>query len=189
MAEDGNRRQTSNEGDLETLMHCYQQGDAMAASSLAEILSEKLYRFYAAQVRNRERAQDLTQECWLRIHKSRHTYRPGEPLLPWIYAIARRVQIDVYRKGQRVASHELQQEYVEAISSDARPRPERSRVPKISELLKDLPKQQQEAVLLLKVAGLSLAEVSRATGVSVGAVKQRAHRAYTTLRRLFEGEQ
>ena len=41
-----------------------------------------------------------------RIHKVRHTYRPGEPVLPWIYAIARHVRVDHYRKTLRTAAHE-----------------------------------------------------------------------------------
>ncbi len=170
-------------------MHRYQHADAAAATMLAEHLSGKLYRFFLSQVRDRERAEDLLQDCWLRIHKSRHTYRPGEPLLPWVFAIARRVQVDQYRKGQRIAQHELQKEHVEDVAAEAPAPPSaRSPVPDLSDLLKTLPQQQRETVLLLKVAGLSLEEVSRATGASVGAVKQRAHRAYVSLRRLFGEE-
>lgn len=168
----------------------YQQGDAVAASKLAEELSARLYRFFVLQVRNHQEAEDLVQDCWLRIHKARHTYRSGEPLLPWVYAIARRTQVDRYRKRHRIARHELPDdgaaEQIAAASSDS---VEKGRLPELSELLKSLPERQRETVLLLKVAGLSLEEVARATGATVGAVKQRAHRAYATLRRLFGVEE
>lgn len=164
-------------------MSRYQAADMMAATLLAEQLSGKLYRFFLVQVRDHHEAEDLLQDCWLRIHKARHTYRPGEPVLPWIYAIARHVQLDRYRKRQRIARHELQKEDVPEIAAVAPISAPQASQPDIAELLKGLPPQQRETVLLLKGAGLSLEEVAKATGASIGAVKQRAYRAYTTLRR------
>ncbi len=40
----------------------------------------------------------MLREVWLHIYKARHTYRSGEPPLAWVYAIARRVRVDNYRK-------------------------------------------------------------------------------------------
>ncbi|MBV8828558.1 MAG: hypothetical protein JO108_04965, partial [Acidobacteriaceae bacterium] len=102
MIEDANRPEGPARDDLESLMSRYQESDSTAATLLAERLNGRLLRFFAAQTRDRDRAQDLLQDCWLRIHRARHTYRAGEPLLPWVYAIARRVQVDDYRKVQRI---------------------------------------------------------------------------------------
>jgi RNA polymerase sigma-70 factor (ECF subfamily) len=162
----------------------YQQADTTAATLLVEQISGKLYGFFLAQVRHHHEAEDLLQECWLRIHKARHTWRPAEPVLPWIYAIARRAQIDAYRKKRRIAWRELPKDDLLEIPGHSR----EPSVPHLSELLRVLPPQQRETLLLLKVTGLSLEEVSRATGASVGAVKQRAWRAYCTLRKLFGGK-
>jgi RNA polymerase sigma-70 factor (ECF subfamily) len=74
--------------EIEILMGRYQQADSAAAASLVEILSPRLYRFFASQMGNSNDVEDMLQEVWLRIHRVRHTYRPGEPLLPWVYAIA-----------------------------------------------------------------------------------------------------
>lgn len=162
----------------------YQQADTTAATLLIEQLSGKLFGFFFAKVRDHHEAEDLLQECWLRIHKARHTWRPGEHVLPWIYAIARHAQIDAYRKKQRIAGRELPKDELREIPGPAR----ESSLPALSELLQVLPPQQRETVLLLKVTGLSLEEVSQATGATIGAVKQRARRAYSTLRKLFGGE-
>jgi RNA polymerase sigma-70 factor (ECF subfamily) len=51
----------------------YQSGDQNAANALIECVSPVLYRFFALH----------SGDC---CHKARHTYRPGEPLLPWLYA-------------------------------------------------------------------------------------------------------
>src|ERR1700733_4490655 len=96
----------STNAGLEQLMVQYQQADARATRSLIEQLSPQLYRFFAAQLGNPDDASDMLQDAWLRIHRVRHTYRPGEPLLPWVYAIARCVRVDSYRKRQRISSHE-----------------------------------------------------------------------------------
>jgi RNA polymerase sigma-70 factor (ECF subfamily) len=186
--EDANRPEASTTEDLESLMRRYQDSDFTAATLLAESLNGRLLRFFAAQTRDRDRAQDLLQDCWLRIHRARHTYRPGEPLLPWVYAIARRVQVDDYRKAQRIRRHELQGEAKEPAAPVTPEPPASSASLRVTELLKLLPPQQRETILLLKVSGLSLEEVARATGTTVGAVKQRAHRAYMNLRRLFGEE-
>jgi len=63
-----------------------------------------------AQVVSRRYSEDLLQDTWLRIHEAGHTYHSGEPVLPWIYAIARHVRVDSYRKAQRIETHEQQVE-------------------------------------------------------------------------------
>src|SRR5229473_7565102 len=97
---------TSSSTDLDQLMRRYQQADSAAAAALVELLSPKLYRFFASQMGSRADADDMLQDVWLRIHRVRHTHRPGEPLLPWVYAIARRVRVDNYRKRHRIGSRE-----------------------------------------------------------------------------------
>jgi RNA polymerase sigma-70 factor, ECF subfamily len=166
---------------LERLMQRYQQADTEAGGMLAESLSAQMFQFFLAQVRNRTDAEDLLQNFWLRIHNARRTYRPGEPLLPWLYAIAHRVRIDYYRRNRRVAQHEVVDENMLNTAVQERP----AAGPHITELLKELPESQREVLLLMKVSGLTLEEVARATGSSVGAVKQKAHRAYEKLRKLL----
>src|SRR6202045_3785506 len=92
--------------DLDRWMERYQQADPDAPAALVGALSPALLRFFKSQVATREQADDLLQQTWLRIHRVRHTYRPGEPVLPWIYAIARRVRVDGYRRTRRIALHE-----------------------------------------------------------------------------------
>src|SRR5882672_886675 len=90
----------------EHLMALYQQADASAAAALVDLLSPQLYRFFASQMGSTNEAEDMLQEVWLRIHRVRHTYRPGEPVLPWVYSIAHRVRVDNYRKRHRICSRE-----------------------------------------------------------------------------------
>ena len=132
---------------------------------------------------NREQADDLLQEAWLRIHRVRHTYRPGEPVLPWIYAIARRVRVDGYRRTRRITLHEIAMEVLPDVPARAEAR---NPGPTFDTLVSALPEAQREVVTMLKVGGLTLDEVARATSSTVGAVKQKAHRAYERLRKLLQ---
>jgi len=171
---------------LEHLMAAYQQGDTAAAAALIERVSPQLHRFFLWQVVSRKDADDLLQETWLRIHEARHTHRPGEPLLPWLYAIARHIRVDHYRKTQRRASHE---QLVEVLPEPAAAGSGRTGSgPDLEALLGALPESQREVISMLKVAGMSLEEVARVTRSSVGSVKQKAHRAYEKLRSLLKDD-
>jgi RNA polymerase sigma-70 factor, ECF subfamily len=172
----------SREPDLEQLMIGYQQGDPAAAAVLIERLSPRLYRFFATQMGSRTDADDMLQELWLRIHRVRHTYRAGQPLLPWAYAIAHRVRIDGYRRRQRL-SREIG---VDVLPEAAVRQQEQSNVPPFDELLATLPASQREVLTMLKVDGLSIEEIARATSSTAGAVKQKAHRAYERLRSFLQ---
>jgi RNA polymerase sigma-70 factor (ECF subfamily) len=126
----------------------------------------------------------MLQECWLRIHRSRHTYRPGAPVLPWLFAIARYTRIDAYRRRRQIDANELAVEDVTASGPGEPALADRVDLD-LWRLVGQLPPSQQEVVQMLKISGLSLEEVARATGSSVGSVKQKAHRAYQKLRELL----
>ncbi len=168
------------DSNLEVLMAQYQGGDFNAAAVLIDRLSPQLHRFFAAQFGSRADADDLLQETWLRIHKVRHTYRTNEPLLPWFYAIARRVRVDHYRKSDRTTAH---QQALDEMSRIAAPvSAESGRLDDLAALLAPLSEGEREVIEMLKVEGMSLEEAARATSSTVGSVKQKAHRAYKKLR-------
>jgi RNA polymerase sigma-70 factor (ECF subfamily) len=170
------------EDNLEMLMARYQQGDSSAASVLIERVSPQLYRFFAAQSLSRADADDLLQETWLRIHRVRHTYRQDEPALPWFYAIARHIRVDHYRKSIRTSTRE---ERLEVESIPATQTHEPMQADGLMALLAPLSATERETVVMLKVTGMSLEEVARATSSTVGSVKQKAHRAYKKLRNIL----
>jgi RNA polymerase sigma-70 factor (ECF subfamily) len=165
---------------IEALMARYQQGDFTAATALVNRLSPQLHRFFLVQFVSRRYADDLLQETWLRIHEVRHTYRPGEPVLPWLYAIARHIRVDHYRKARRT---EIREESLDENPDIPQPAGTgTARTPDLEAILATLPESQREVIAMLKVSGMSLEEVARATSSSIGSVKQKAHRAYEKLR-------
>jgi RNA polymerase sigma-70 factor (ECF subfamily) len=172
------------EESLENLMVRYQRADEDAAAELIRRVSPALLKYLAARIPLRRDLEDLLQECWLRVHSARHSYRPGEPVLPWVFAIVHHTWVDSYRRFRRVQARETA---VEDLRERLQPAtdPVGSSGLLFEQLLNELPDSQREVILLLKVSGMSLEEVARATSSTVGAVKQKAHRAYEKLRKVL----
>jgi RNA polymerase sigma-70 factor, ECF subfamily len=156
-------------------MRRYQAGESQAVDVLYAEISPRLRTIFRVAADEIEE-EEMLQETWFQIHRSRHTWRPGEALLPWVYSIARHVRSAAYRKKVRRGEVELD----EKIST---PPPELSY--DWEQLLSELPASQREVLILMKVEGRSLEEVAAATGSSIGSVKQKAHRAYEKLRALL----
>ncbi len=167
-------------------MEGYQEADREATTELVERLSPVLLRFLAGPLQTRPFAEDMLQDCWLRVHKARHSYRQGTPVLPWIFAIARHTRIDAYRRRRRI---DLRESSIEEKSETFQPAAKTPPSPDLDlwRLVDELPASQQEVIRMLKITGMSLEEVANATGTTVGAVKQKAHRAYEKLRALLGG--
>jgi len=171
------------EDRLRDLMIRYQEGDAAAVDSLVTDLSPALLRFCWGSGMSRSDAEDLLQDCWLRIHRARHTYLPSEPLLPWIFAVARHARLDAYRRRRRLGSREV---LVAGTPEPAGTSPTPNSG--VMELVNRLPEGQREVIVMLKVVGMSLEEVARATSSTAGGIKQKAHRAYAALRSMLAAE-
>jgi RNA polymerase sigma-70 factor (ECF subfamily) len=163
-------------------MRLYQQADPAAPAALVALLSPALLRFFRFNAASRDQAEDLLQETWLKIHRMRHSWRQGERLLPWVYAIAHHVRIDSYRRTRRLASHETAIDPMpDAAASDSGLNSFH-----FESLVSALPDAQREVIVMLKSTGMTVEEVARATSSTVGAVKLKAHRAYERLRVLLD---
>lgn len=172
---------------LPDLMARYQAADSAAADALVAALNPILARFYFALTGEARLVEDLLQECWLRIHRARHSYRPGQPVLPWVFAIARHTRIDSYRRWQRSAGRESN---IDDVSRHPATDPRdlldaRLQAGAILDALQSLPEGQREVLMMLKVGDMSVEEVARATGSTAAAVKQKAYRAYQAIRQLL----
>jgi RNA polymerase sigma-70 factor (ECF subfamily) len=137
-----------------------------------------LLRYFMSQGDSYHDAEDVLQEAWLRIHKARASYRPGDPALPWLFAIARHTRLDGYRKRARLARRELQFEQLPESLQTSQDLGSKDAL----DLFAALPEREREILTLTKGLGMTLEEAARATASTVGAVKQLSHRAYVRLR-------
>lgn len=125
------------------------------------------------------------QDALLTLHRIRHTYEPGRPVEPWLAAIVRRRAIDTARRVGRIGGRELFDEA--AFETFADPQANRMEAAEaadsVAHMLEELTPKQREAIELLKLKEMSLAEASAASGQSIGALKVNVHRAIQRLRR------
>jgi RNA polymerase sigma-70 factor (ECF subfamily) len=174
----------SEQDDLSLLMARYQDADQQGVEELVGRLSPILYRFFLSSTRDQTVSEDLLQECWMRIHRARHSYRRGQPLLPWVFAIARHTQLDNFRRRSRRHSREIPMDSLPE-NQHYTTQPRLAGGQNFENLLAQLPESQREVIVMMKVSGMTLEEVANATSSTVGAVKQKAHRAYEKLRRIL----
>jgi RNA polymerase sigma-70 factor, ECF subfamily len=172
-------------------MDRYADGDDGAFAEVYDEIAPRLFRFALRQLRGRAAAEDIVQETLLQIHRARDRFASGAPVLPWAYAIARRLIIDASRRSSRGAlgASEAKEREREREEPSAAASPEEALHLKRSEAalqreLAHLPSAWRAAFELLKLEQLSVAVAAQVLGITEGMVKIRAHRATKALRAL-----
>ena len=179
------------------LMARYCAGDAAAFQALYALLAPRLLGYLFGLLRDRAAAEDTLQLTFLKLHEARAAYVDGANPIPWLYTIAHRTALDELRKRKRArvrltSDGALPAEpaaHVTGVAAethqDEATRPDAEAARGALAALHQLPENQREALLLTKVHGRSTAEAARIAGTTPGAIKQRAHRAYLTLRKVL----
>jgi len=166
-------------------MERYAAGDDAAFAAVYDALADRLHAYLRRHVRDLHGCDDLLQETFLRMHKARGTFLTGAAVLPWAFAIARRLVVDRARRDRRAPTDVDDDDPVALLPAGDRPEhvvEAREAARRLARALARLPESQRTAFELLKQDGLTLAEAAAVLGVSVTAVKLRAHRAYESIR-------
>jgi len=172
-------------------MERYAQGEDQAFSELYDSLAPRLHRYLLRSSRDPARADDLLQETMLRIHRARGRFIAGAEVLPWAFAIARRLHIDSARRSKRedrtisleTGGHEASPVEAAADQSSADELLDAQRLASaIEEQLDRLPESHRVAFERIQNDGVAIREAATVLGATPSAVKLRAHRAYVALR-------
>jgi len=180
-------KERRDDGQGDAAMERYARGDDGAFEQVYDAVATRLLAYLRRHVRDSDRCRDLLQETFLHIHRSRGTFHPGAAVMPWAFAIARRLVVDEARRVSRALpladlSDPQLSDFAEMAGHDDRTVEEGELVRAFLRELARLPETQRTAFELLKQEGLTLAEAAQVLGVTTTAVKLRAHRAYVTLR-------
>jgi RNA polymerase sigma-70 factor (ECF subfamily) len=162
----------------------YLDGEIAAFDALYAAFAGRLRGYLLSQCRDATLADDLLQDTFMQIHRSRRTYQPGRPVTPWIYAIARHVYLMKRRSAGRRVRFET------SLAADARAGDEVSRDAldtivdgdAVRRALGGVPSDQREALLLHHVEGWSFVEIAARLGIRVNAAKTRAFRGMKKMR-------
>lgn len=174
----------------ETLMLRYRDGDAEAFAILYARHKGPLYRYLLRHCGLASVAEELFQDVWLNIVRSRKHYVVQAKFSTYLYHVAHNRLIDAYRRqaGGTAVWEDGAGPAVEDLPLSGTEGPEnrvhtRTLVTRLMELIRALPEAQREAFLLREEAGMSIEEIAAATGVEHETAKSRLRYAINRLRR------
>lgn len=167
----------------EMIMEAVKNGDLQQVSLLFERYHKRIYNFLARMTIDRDLAEDLTQNVFLRIIKYRSSYRQGMRFQAWIYQVARNIFSDHYQVNKNKFSHFVAVDKI----SDHLPESDESRVREEQEQLLTrsmalLNDEQRELLVLTRFQHLKYEEVAVIMDTTVANIKVRVHRAIAKLR-------
>jgi len=178
----------------EQLMLAYREGDAGAFEELYKRHKGALFRFVLRSIRDRATAEELYQEIWMRAIEARGRYEVQAKFTTWLFTIAHNRLVDHWRKrGLTLVSLDGegagQAEPAAAADYEPQRRLEAKQgLARFARALEDLPPAQREAFLLHEEAGMSVAEIARATGTNDEAAKSRLRYALSKLKEAVRDE-
>jgi RNA polymerase sigma-70 factor (ECF subfamily) len=162
---------------------------------LIEQYQHRLLRYLVYLSGNRELAEDLFQETWIRVLERGHQYDGKHEFSTWLYAVARNLTIDYLRKKSPVSLDGLAENEEHVPFEPADPRPSawqvvqhQEQAERVSAALLSIPAEYRDTVVLRFQEGLSLTEIATVTSAPLGTVKSRLYRALHLLVSLLEGE-
>jgi len=162
-------------------------------TTLVRRYEQPLFRFLLAWTRDTQASEDIFQETFLRLHRSRGSFRAGSPLKPYLYQIALNLARDARAKAlARPPAFSLEdppgarKEPRETAPSPAEAAAAREAEARIRGALEGLPESERTVVALRVFEGLSFPEIAEATGVPIPTAKSRMIYALRRLRPALE---
>lgn len=174
---------------LTAAMDRHADGDPAAFQDVYDLLAPRLLAFFLRQTRDHGMAEDLVQQTLLQMHCARQSFVRGSDVIPWAFAIGRRLLIDSRRRRKKEVLFDSAADDAAAldqrVSHDEIPEDvasTRQMAARVEAELERLPEPQRVAYQLVRDDGLSVAEAAEVLGTTTSAVKQRAFRVYEVLR-------
>ena len=173
------------------LMLRVKQGDGASFAVLLDKHRRPVVHFLYRMVQNHAVAEELAQEVFLRVYRSRESYEATAKFTTWLFRIATHLALNSLRDGrnerlQERLDHDSPNVPVRQVS-DARPSVEqalvyRARLDEVRRAIATLPEKQRAAVLMHKYEEMEYSQIARVLNCSESAVKSLLFRAYETLR-------
>ena len=179
-------------------MLAFKSGDARAFSTLVQRHRGPVYNFILRYVGQRQRAEDVLQETWLKVVRNSSEWQPKARFTTWVYTIARNLCEDSARKEsfRKAASLDAPASHDEddgrskgdLVADENVQTPDRAAHnvrlrPMIEKALESLPTEQREVFLLREYQGIGFKEIAEVTGVNENTVKSRMRYALEGLRK------
>jgi RNA polymerase sigma-70 factor (ECF subfamily) len=182
------------ESEASVIARGLRRRDPELLDRLIEQYQHRLLRYLVYLAGNRELAEDLFQETWIRVLERGHQYDGRHEFSTWLYAVARNLTIDYLRKKSPVSLDGLMDDEDHAPMEPADTRPaawevveQHQQAERINAALLSIPAEYRETVVLRFQEGMALGEIATVTRAPVGTVKSRLYRGLNLLMGQLEG--
>lgn len=164
----------------EALMARYVDGDAAAFDEIFRRYEPRAYAFFLRRTGSPERAQDLYQDLFLRIHRARDRYDVARPFAPWLFQIAHRLLVDDARRAHRCYEVPIEEREPHAECSNSEEQVGDCEA--LGQALAGLSGEERHILVSAKLGGVGYPELAAQLGKSAEAVRKVASRALQRLR-------
>lgn len=176
------------------LMLRVKRGDRAAFAELVDKYKQPVMNFIFRRLRDETEAEDLAQNVFLQVYKSRGRYKQTAKFSTWIFTIAHNLTLNELRRRSRHPAESLEETHPESEEQAPRQIEDKSQVAapdnvlqgelaqKIDEALNELPENQRSAVLLCRQEDLSYDQIAKILRCSLSATKSLIHRGRETLK-------
>lgn len=188
-------RSVQRQDDAELIRRCL-AGDQNAYQQLLEKYRRQVLSLVWRMVSNREEAQDLAQEAFIRAFRSLHTFDISRSFPAWLFRITTNLCVDFYRRKKldtvplvQSAGQDHEERILEVESPDRGPDEEyagKSRAERLEKMVRALPAPYRIVILLRHQSDMAYEEIAEALNLPIGTVKARLHRAHKMLREKLE---
>jgi len=176
------------------LMLRVKRGDRAAFAELVEKYKQPVTNFIYRTLRDEAESEDLAQNVFVQVWKSRSRYQRTAKFSTWLFTIARNLCLNELRRRSRHPAESLEETHLENDDVPVRQYEDKSQLAahekllhgelaqKIEEALAELPENQRSAILLCRQDELSYEEIAKVLRTSLSATKSLIHRGRETLK-------
>ena len=183
--------------DDAALVQDYINGNERALELLIKRHKLKIYNFIYSKVFDRDTAEDIFQETFIKVIKTlkRGVYNEEGKFLPWVMRIAHNLVIDFFRKNNRIPTFDNSDEFdIFQLIGDGNPTAEKAMIEEqvvedLQNLIVQLPDDQKDVLTMRLYKDMSFKEIAESTGVSINTALGRMRYAIINLRKLVEENQ
>jgi RNA polymerase sigma-70 factor (ECF subfamily) len=184
------------ESEASVIARGLRRRDPELLDRLIEQYQHRLLRYLVYLAGNRDLAEDLFQETWIRVMERGHQYDGRHEFSTWLYAVARNLTIDYLRKVSPVSLDGRMEDEEHAPLEPVDNQPpawevvaQHEQAERISAALVSIPAEYRETVVLRFQEGMALEEIARVTAAPLGTVKSRLYRGLNMLMSRLKGAQ
>ncbi len=170
-----------------TLERRFRAGDESALTEMYQRFSGPMFAAAYSMLGNRDLAADAVQQAFVQAWRAAGSFDDRRELQPWLYAITRRVAVDVHRQRRRTLSDmSLDESWLGSEASVDGPSLDATwRVWQVRSALEQLPPDERQMLQLAYFQGMTQSEIAAALGIALGTVKSRTSRAQRRLSALL----